>query len=107
MKYTADGISAGFQESDHAYVLGVLCFTNLPAEYTVTASVAETDFLTAGFWPNWETSSAKGSPVIVHAEQGEGGVQDTTLIAIDATFRGHPENTFRLIGNAIYDGLEP
>lgn len=26
--------------------------------------------------------------------------------AIDATFRGHPENTFRIVGDAIYDGLE-
>jgi hypothetical protein len=29
-----------------------------------------------------------------------------TLIGIDPTFRGHPENTFRIVANAIYNGLE-
>ena len=48
-------------------------------------------------------------PVIVHGsngdEDGDEGIQDTVLIGIDTTFRGHPENTFRIIGNAIYQGL--
>jgi len=41
-------------------------------------------------------------PVIVHGENGDEGIQDTVLIGIDATFRGHPEDTFRIVGNAIY-----
>jgi hypothetical protein len=28
------------------------------------------------------------------------------LIGISNTFRGHPENTFRILGNAIYTGLD-
>jgi hypothetical protein len=28
------------------------------------------------------------------------------LIGINNTFRGHPENTFRILGNAIYTGLD-
>ena len=34
------------------------------------------------------------------------GFQDTVLIGIDPTFRGHPENTFRIVGNAIFTGLD-
>jgi hypothetical protein len=45
-------------------------------------------------------------PVIGHGSNGDEGIQDFILIGIDATFRGHPENTFRIIGNAIYDGLD-
>jgi len=28
------------------------------------------------------------------------------LIGINNTFRGHPENTFRILANAIYTGLD-
>jgi hypothetical protein len=42
-------------------------------------------------------------PIVVH---GSDGMSDFTLIGVDATFRGHPEGAFRLIGNAIYNGLE-
>jgi hypothetical protein len=31
---------------------------------------------------------------------------ETTLMGLDVTFRGHPENTFRLLANAIYEGLD-
>ena len=70
----------------------------------VSASIdSGEDFLLAGFWEDWQTSGANGEPVIVHQTTG---TRDVTLIGIDATFRGHPENTFRIVGNAIYDGLE-
>ena len=45
-------------------------------------------------------------PVVVHGENGDEGLQDTVLIGIDATFRGHPENTFRIVVNAIFTGLD-
>jgi len=107
LKYVpTDTVAGGFRESDYAYVLGGLWFTALPANAIITAKIAEGNFLAAGFWPDWQTSDAAGMPVIVHSESGEGGIQDTTLIGIDSTFRGHPENTFRLIGNAIFSGLD-
>jgi hypothetical protein len=31
---------------------------------------------------------------------------ETTLIGINNTFRGHPEDTFRILGNAIFTGLD-
>jgi len=72
----------------------------------VSAHYEDGDFLISGFWADWPTSGAKGMPVIVHGSNGDEGIQDFTLIGIDVTFRGHPENTFRIIGNAIYDGLD-
>ncbi len=61
------------------------------------------DFLAAGFWPGWKESDHGEAPVMVHQDQDG---QDITLIGINPTFRGHPKNTFRLIGNAIYNGVE-
>ena len=98
-----DGVSAGFRENGYAYVLGAMWFTNVPGDATVSASIAEDDFLVAGYWPEWQTSGANGRPVILNKDSGS---QDTALIVIDATFRGHPKNTFRLVGNAIFNGLD-
>ena len=98
-----DTIAVGFRENDYAYVLGALWFTNIPANARTTALIADNDFLVSGFWPDWQNADAGGMPVIIH---NENGIQDTVLIGIDATFRGHPENTFRLIGNAIFSSME-
>jgi hypothetical protein len=95
-------VTAGFRENGHGYVLGALWFTSTNGA-TVSASMADEDLLVAGYWPDWQTSSAKGKPVILNKDSG---AQDTTLIGFDATFRGHPKNTFRLVGNAIYSGLD-
>jgi hypothetical protein len=98
-----DGVAAGFRENSYAYVLGAMWFTSLPGDVTVSASIAADDFLVAGYWPEWQTSGANGKPVILSKDSG---AQDTALIVIDATFRGHPKNTFRLVGNAIFSGLD-
>ena len=73
----------------------------------VSASLDSGDFLVSGFWEDWQTSGANGMPIIVHSDESEGEkLQDTVLIGCDPTFRGHPENTFRIVGNAIYTGLD-
>lgn len=99
----ADGINAGFRKNGYAYVLGAMWFTDIPEGIKASAYIAVDDFLVAGYWPNWSTSGADEKPVILTKENGD---QDTTLIAIDATFRGHPKNTFRLVGNAIFSCLD-
>ena len=65
--------------------------------------VDDGDFLVSGYWADWQASGANGMPVILH---GASNSSDVTLIGIDPTFRGHPESTFRILGNAIYSGLE-
>jgi hypothetical protein len=69
----------------------------------VSATFDGGEVLLSGFWENWQTSGASGMPVVVHDSDQEA---DVTLIGVDTTFRGHPENTFRLLGNAIYNGLD-
>jgi hypothetical protein len=99
-----DPVAAGFRADGYAFV-------NWPVVYTVTGEGVEIsarvdageDFLVSGFWPGWQTSGANGMPIIVHGVSGTG---DVTLIGIDPTFRAHPENTFRIVANAIYNGLE-
>ena len=96
------GVAAGFRANGYAYVLGAMWFTSTNGA-TVAASIADNDFLVAGYWPAWQTSGANGKPVILNKDSG---AQDTTLIGIDATFRGHPKNTFRLVGNAIFSAQD-
>ena len=57
----------------------------------------------SGYWPGWETSGAAGRPIVVSGDYGD---TDVTLIGLDTTFRGHPENAFRLLGNGILEGLD-
>jgi hypothetical protein len=100
----ADSVAAGFREDGYAYAYNPSWFSNLGSEVKVSASIDPgNDFLVSGYWPGWQDSGINGKPVIVHQTTD---TRDVTLLGIDATFRGHPENTFRIVGNAIYDGLE-
>jgi hypothetical protein len=102
-----DSVAAGFRENGYAFVYYPVWFTRLGDGVKTSASFISGDFLLSGFWENWDASDgAVGKPVIVHGESGEGDLQDSVLIGIDPTFRGHPENTFRIVGNAIFTGLD-
>jgi len=98
-----DGVAGGFLDEDYAFVFTPAWFTDLGAGVTSSAEFGPGDFLVSGFWPGWQTSGAAGAPVIVHAANGD---SDVTLAGLDLTFRGHPENSFRLLANAIYNGLD-
>ena len=100
---STDAIAGGFSDNDYAFVYTPAWFTTLGAGVVSSAEFIGGDFLVSGFWPDWQTSGAAGNPVVVHFADGN---SDTTLIGLDVTFRGHPENTFRLLGNAIYQGLD-
>jgi hypothetical protein len=100
-----DSVAAGFREDGYAFVYRSAWFTNWDG-MEVSARLDAGDFLVSGFWEDWQTSGANGMPIVVHGESGDEGIQDTVLIGCDPTFRGHPENTFRLVGNAIFTGLD-
>jgi hypothetical protein len=100
---STDGVAGGFPDEDYAFVYTPAWFTRLGAGVVSSAEFTDGDFIVSGFWPGWQVSGAAGSPVVVH---GSNGASDTTLIGLDVTFRGHPENTFRLLANAIYEGLD-
>ncbi len=95
--------SSAFREDGYGYFCGAFWFDTLPAGAIISATIADGDFMVSGSWTGWESDGAGGKPVIVYVDKEE---QDITLIGIDATFRGHPKNTFRLVGNAIYSSLE-
>ena len=98
-----DSVAAGFREDDYAFVYRSVWFTDVD-DMEVSARLNGDDFLLSGFWVDWKTSGANGMPVILHEADGQA---DITLIGINNTFRGHPpENTFRILGNAIYNGLD-
>ncbi len=98
-----DSVAGGFRDADYAYVEGPTWFPTLGAGVSTAATMGSADFFLSGYWPGWPVSGAASQPVIVHTANGD---SDVTLIGLDATFRGHPENTFRLLGNAIFGSLE-
>ncbi|HEX6306302.1 MAG TPA: M14 family zinc carboxypeptidase [Anaerolineales bacterium] len=98
-----DGVAGGFPNEDYAFVFTPAWFTSLGAGVVTSAELGAGDFLVSGFWPGWQGTGAAGSPVVVHTSNGD---SDVTLAGLDLTFRGHPENAFRLLANAIYNGLD-
>ena len=106
-----DSVAAGFRNPDYAFVYSPVWFTELGEDVKISTTLIDDDvnnevdgdFLVSGYWPGWQDSGAAGMPVVIHASLDPGQV---TLIGLDITFRGHPENTFRLLGNAIFTGLD-
>ncbi len=101
--YTDSGVAAGYPDEDVAFVYTPAWFTDLGPGVEVGATIGADDFLVSGYWPGWESSGAAGRPVVVSSDAGD---TDVTLIGLDATFRGHPENAFRLLGNGIFEGVD-
>jgi hypothetical protein len=101
--YGDSGAVGGYPDDDVAFVFTPAWFTNVGTGVEVAATMGTDDFLVSGYWPGWEASGAAGQPVVVTGDQGD---TDVTLIGLDVTFRGHPENTFRLLGNGIFEGLD-
>jgi hypothetical protein len=104
VEYSSSSSAAGgYPDVDEAFVFTPAWFTSVGADVETVATIGDGDFLVSGYWPDWELSGAAGMPVVVSGDNGDG---DVTLIGLDATFRGHPENTFRLLANGIFDGLD-
>jgi hypothetical protein len=95
--------AAGFRQDGYAFAYNPTVFPTIGDDVEVAATVDSGEFVVAGYWPGWGTSGAGGKPVLLRRDMG---ATDVTLIGVDATFRGHPENTFRLVGNAIYSSLD-
>jgi hypothetical protein len=99
-----DSVAAGFLADGHAYVYRSVWFTDWDGlEVSAWVDADAGSFLVSGYWEDWQTSGANGMPIVVHNGDGD---SDLTLIGIDATFRGHPEDSFRILGNAIYNGFD-
>lgn len=97
-----DAVAAQYPAFSHGFVYGPVWFTSYAADVQVSASLAEGAFFVSGYWPAWDTGGAAGKPIVVHASKG---AAEITLMGLHPTFRAHPEHTFRLLANAIYNGL--
>ena len=98
-----DPVGSGFGAQGYGFANGTRTFSGLGADVRVARIDPDPDFLVSGYWPNWQTSGAAGKPVVI---RWASGTQDATLIGLDPIFRGHPEDSFRLVANAIYSGLD-
>ena len=98
-----DPIAAGFGDEGYIFVNSTALFHDLSAGVEVAAALDADDFFVSGYWPGWWESGAYGAAVAIHKTLG---AQDMTLIGFDTLFRAHPENGFRMVANAIYNGLE-
>ena len=98
-----DPLAAGFKAQEYAFVNSPVWFTSLGENDNVAVSYAAGDFLLSGYWPGWQSSGATGMPAVIHSHLE---ARDVALIGLDVTFRGHPENMFRLLGNAIVAAQE-
>jgi hypothetical protein len=99
----SDPLAAYYPAQSHGFVYSPLWFTAWGSDVAVSAEYAEGDFLVSGYWPGWPTSGAAGQPAIIHGQYGAGEI---SLMGINPTFRAHPEHTFRLVANSIYNGLD-
>jgi hypothetical protein len=99
----ADPVAAQYPEDSHGFVYGPVWFTSWADGIDISAYVGDGEFFVSGYWPGWDTSGAAGQPIILHGTKGSAEV---TLVGINPTFRAHPEGTFRILANAIYNGLD-
>ena len=98
---TSDPVGAGFGSAGYGFANSTRTFSGLGPGVQIAAKVHAPDFLVSGYWPNWQTSGAAGQPIVI---RWASGTQDVTLIGLDPIFRAHPEDSFRLVANAIYSG---
>jgi len=94
-------VGAGFGTAGYGFANSTRTFSGLGSGVQIAAKVHDPDFLVSGYWPNWQTSGAAGQPIVI---RWASGTQDVTLIGLDPIFRAHPEDSFRLVANAIYSG---
>lgn len=99
---TSSPVGSGFGPHGYGFANGTRTYSGLGADVEIAAAIQNGEFLVSGYWPNWQASGAAGQPVVITWSSGP---QFVTLIGLDPIFRAHPEDSFRLVANAIYSGL--
>lgn len=94
-------ITGNYSEIDYLYNKSGSWIETVPATSKVLASLVDgDDFYVAGWWPNHNL--AKGKTYIIQDKVGDATI---TLFANHITNRAHPSHQFRMLANAIYDGI--
>ncbi len=98
---TDNVITGNYSEIDYLYNKSGSWMETIPATSKVLATLLDSeDFYVAGWWPGHE--KAQGKPYIIQDSVGEAKI---TLFANHITNRAHPSHQFRMLANAIYDGI--
>ena len=97
-----DSVSSQYPVDSYSFVYGPVWFTEYDG-LEVSAYIKEGEFFVSGFWREWKISDAAEKPIILH---GATDLSIVTLMGINPTFRAHPEHTFMILANAIYNALD-
>ncbi|WDP92261.1 MAG: hypothetical protein HUN04_22070 [Desulfobacter sp.] len=103
---TDHALGAGFETDEYAFVYDPCWYSSLAEGIEVAARYNSESLFVSGYWPGWETSTAAGMPAMVFSENPDNPDQDIVLMGFDPGFRAHPKQTVKLIGNAIFSGLD-
>nr|WP_315020340.1 M20/M25/M40 family metallo-hydrolase [uncultured Aminipila sp.] len=94
-------ITGRYSKNDILYNNTESWIEKTPATAKVLATISDKDdFYVAGWWPNHD--EVKGKPYIIQDQVGDAKI---TVFASHITNKAHPSHQFRLLANAIYDGM--
>ncbi len=99
-------LNAGFAADEYAFIYNMVWFTAIGDGIEVAALLDADELLVSGYLPGWKSSPAAGMPIMLFSENADNPDQDMVLMGFDPTFRAHPKQTSKLVGNAIYCGLD-
>ncbi len=94
-------ITGRYSKNDILYNNTESWIEKVPSTAKVLATISDKDdFYVAGWWPNH--NEVKGKPYIIQDQVGDAKI---TVFASHITNKAHPSHQFRLLANAIYDGM--
>ena len=94
-------ITGAYPAEDTAIVDPPSWFSAVPASQSVDARYPLTDLFLAGLWPDPETSSAPGSPFVVHG-LSDAGTARLVNFAMNPLYRADPEREWPMVGAGAY-----
>jgi hypothetical protein len=98
---SASPIAGAYPAEDTAIVDPPSWFTAVPATYSVDARLPLTNFFLAGMWQNSESTTAPGSPFVVHG-MNTAGTARLVNFAMNPLYRADPEREWPMVGAGAY-----
>lgn len=94
-------LTAGYNQHELLYIATGSWIEKVPIDAKILARVsAKEDFYVCGWWPGHEAAYGK-----ILAIGGKIKNSNITLFATDITNKAHPQNSYRLLANAIYSSM--
>ena len=94
-------LTAGYGQHELLYIATGSWIEKSTAEAIILAKVSDnTDFFISGWWPNHELVRGKALAISHKTE-----ALNITLFSLDITNMAHPQNSYRLLANAIYSSI--